>query len=293
MKIPTLFSEYPTQTVLYIIGNGFDIAHGIESRYSDFYQYVLRNHGFGSPIGLMNQFFGGSADFWSDIESAMGNYDAENIYDVCKPEEPFDYDHAFRDSAIHEDSTDAFFNPAMDQFDDFFCDWVDSIVVRGCEKVYNLDSDDFYLTFNYTDTLETIYGIPSEQICHIHGSRLDGNAYIIGHNHPVDPSDFNQDELLFKLNAMKTVVERMNHYKKDYDGIIAAHQQFFLKIDGKIDAIKVIGHSLSPIDWPYLEYIVHLLGEDIPWIIQCHGMEDIERAKSFVSKDGMLNAKIV
>ena len=28
-----------------------------------------------------------------------------------------------------------------------------------------------FLTFNYTETLEVLYGIPEENVCHIHGKR--------------------------------------------------------------------------------------------------------------------------
>ena len=41
----TLFPEYNTQDDerLVIIGNGFDIAHGIKSQYKDFRNWVLKN----------------------------------------------------------------------------------------------------------------------------------------------------------------------------------------------------------------------------------------------------------
>lgn len=53
----SLFPETPPKTleVLYIIGNGFDISHGINSRYSDFERWVEAK-GNDRLIGMMDVF---------------------------------------------------------------------------------------------------------------------------------------------------------------------------------------------------------------------------------------------
>lgn len=48
-------TPHPSE-VLYIIGNGFDISHGINSRYSDFERWV-EEKGNDQLIGLMDIFF--------------------------------------------------------------------------------------------------------------------------------------------------------------------------------------------------------------------------------------------
>ena len=111
---------------LYIIGNGFDIAHGIKSRYADFKAFVFSN---GNPqlIDLMDVFFSNKRELWGDVENALGEYDENRILDFCKPDGKFDMEHSLRDSAIIEDSPDSIFKPTIDEFIETFNEWVNSI----------------------------------------------------------------------------------------------------------------------------------------------------------------------
>ena len=82
----------------------------------------------------------------------------------------------------------------MDEFIEAFTEWVNSIDITVADKVLDLPSCSKYLTFNYTETLEKIYGIPQLNILHIHGSRLSENNYIIGHDNPRDTDEVYNDE---------------------------------------------------------------------------------------------------
>ena len=70
---------------LYVIGNGFDIHHGIESKYWDFEKWVKKTYKDTSLIGLMDTFFSNDREFWADIENALGEYDEEEITEFCEP----------------------------------------------------------------------------------------------------------------------------------------------------------------------------------------------------------------
>lgn len=113
------------QNTLFILGNGFDIGHGIKSRYSDFKQWVSAQ-GDQRLIGLMDIFFSNERDLWSDIEKALGEYDEEAILEFCRPDEEIDYDHMMRSVAAIEDAPDWIFKPILDQFVDYFNAWVES-----------------------------------------------------------------------------------------------------------------------------------------------------------------------
>lgn len=52
----------------------------------------------------------------------------------------------------------------------YLCDWLNSVDISKVIPDLMLDKNDKYLTFNYTETLEKIYNIPSQNILHIHGS---------------------------------------------------------------------------------------------------------------------------
>lgn len=90
----SLFPEMPpkAQEVLYIIGNGFDISHSINSRYSDFERWV-KAKGNNQLIGMMDVFFSNEHYLWADVETALGEYREEDILDYCKPDGEIDYDH--------------------------------------------------------------------------------------------------------------------------------------------------------------------------------------------------------
>lgn len=153
-KQPTLFPDIQLDNnTLFIIGNGFDLAHGIKSSYWNFREWLGNNRS--NLIGMMDIFFSNQRDVWSSIEQALGEYNEESILDYCRPDEEFDYDHSLSSSARVEDSPMTFFQPVLEEFRDAFRDWVDSIEIRGVKKLYRLNPDSRYLSFNYTETLET------------------------------------------------------------------------------------------------------------------------------------------
>ena len=84
----SLFPEMSPQPedVLYIIGNGFDISHGIDSRYSNFQRWV-KAQGNERLIGMMDIFLSNEHYLWADVETALREYREEEIFDYCSPKE--------------------------------------------------------------------------------------------------------------------------------------------------------------------------------------------------------------
>ena len=273
---------------LIIIGNGFDIAHGIRSTYNDFRSW-LKTEKESGLIGLMDTFFSFSnkRNAWDDIEGALGEYDEKNIFSYCRPDEEFDYDYSLSSSARIEDSSMAVFQPALGRFKDKFDEWVESIEIFGAERIIELSPNCRYLTFNYTDTLETIYGIPKQNIVHIHGSRLVHDEYIIGHNHYRDSNNvWDEESLIFESRAKESIIESMNGFVKDYHGNIVKYSDFFSKLSSTKQII-CFGHSMNTIDWPYFEAIIDRVGKDVPWRISCYSKVDIDNVHEFKSHFGL------
>lgn len=281
-KQPTLFPDIQLDNnTLFIIGNGFDLAHGIKSSYWNFREWLGNNRS--NLIGMMDIFFSNQRDVWSSIEQALGEYNEESILDYCRPDEEFDYDHSLSSSARVEDSPMAIFRPVLEEFRQAFRDWVNSIEISGIEKVYKLNTDSRYLSFNYTDTLETEYGISQNQVTHIHGSRLNDDEYIIGHNNNRDPSSvWDDDGLTFEQQAYENIIVWMNEFTKQYNRNIANHYSFFDSLYN-IKQIIVIGHSMSKVDWPYFREIIKNIGKEIPWIVYCHSIDDRNNTNLFKS----------
>ena len=166
-------SLFPTIDVenkhtLFIIGNGFDIAHRLKTQYCDFEEW-LRQQGNDHLVRMIETFFSNYRDFWGDIEKALGEYDEEEIVDWCSPDEGIDYEHPTRSVAAIEDGPDWLFKPILDEFLEAFNQWVESIDINEAIVMFSLPAESHYLTFNYTETLEKLYGIPQENILHIQG----------------------------------------------------------------------------------------------------------------------------
>mgnify|MGYP003290100785 FL=1 len=279
---PPLFPDIQLDNnTLFIIGNGFDLAHGIKSSYWNFREWLVLNKY--NLVGMMDIFFSNQRDVWSSIEQALGEYDEGSILDYCRPDEEFDYEHSLSSSARVEDSPMAIFRPVLGEFRQAFRDWVNSIEISGIEKVYKLNTDSRYLSFNYTDTLETEYGIAQNKVTHIHGSRLNDEEYIIGHNNNRNPSSvWDDDGLTFEQQAYENIIVWMNEFTKQYNRNIANHSSFFDSLYD-IKQIIVIGHSMSKVDWPYFREIIKNIGKEIPWIVYCHSIDDRNNTNLFKS----------
>lgn len=292
----TLFPDlYPKDNeVLYIIGNGFDIAHDIESRYWDFKQWV-QAQGNTRLIGLMDTFFSNKRDLWCDVETALGEYDEEVIFDYCRPDEDIDYDHMMRSVAAVEDAPDWLFKPVLDEFLENFSKWVDAIDITNAKRNRSLHRDSKYLTFNYTETLETVYGIPSTNVKHIHGCRLvKGDVYIIGHNNLKSDNlhDTTNGEMYFEQDTKNKIIGWMNGVYKDTQNIIHQNQDFFKSLSN-IKNIVVIGHSLYDVDWAYFDEVVKRAGINAQWVFHYHSKEDADRINAFITHSGINNYRLV
>lgn len=283
--------EQHNKKTLIVIGNGFDLASGIKSSYSDFKKWLQKN-GKHSLINLMDTFFSNKRDVWGDIEKALGEYDEDSILDYCKPVEGIDYDHAMRSMVAVEDAPNWIFKPVLDEFIEEFKNWVDSIDITNIKKIRDLPLDSKYLTFNYTETLEKVYAIPKSNILHIHGSRLSDKEYIIGHDNPRNPNDAYNDEsqMLYLQQTWSKIIEWMNSLTKDSTSIIHQNLNFFNGLSD-IEQVVIYGHSFYEVDWPYMEEIVKHIGIDKPWTISYYCSNDLVQIYSFLQKNKLKNVK--
>ena len=74
---------------LFIVGNGFDLGHGIPCEYSDFRNYLLENRG--DILEIMEKYYylGQDSNLWSHFETSLEkdiNYDS--ISDIIGENSP-------------------------------------------------------------------------------------------------------------------------------------------------------------------------------------------------------------
>ena len=263
---------------LYVIGNGFDLAHGMKTSWNDFYKW-LKDNGHRFLVDFCDSHFGINSDLWKDFETALGEYDLDSIFDYCAGDITIDEDHMMRSHFIIEDSPDTFFIPRKEELIQCFIEWVTSIEISDRPLNIEVPSEARYLTFNYTETLEKLYRIPQSQILHIHG---DVDNPIFGHGESIKEY-WNDHELDSTQTAKQKIIAGMNELRKDVQSIIAANSTYFNSL-ADIQEIIVRGISYGPIDFPYFLKLKNSVRPDCLWTLSWHKVEDKSAAVDFAKK---------
>lgn len=188
---------------LFIIGNGFDIAHGLPTRYVDFRKFLEK-----SDFSFFERIFeiyrysfkrkihpvthevlnlNGNEDeydlLWKDFEFNMREVNEDLIFDEYEFELEYEteYDDQIKEN-IERDILETFYE-IYEHLQSKLDEWISSIDITNLTKkssLINNENYDLYLNFNYTRVLEEVYGI-EEEICHIHGE-VGKTPLIMGHN---------------------------------------------------------------------------------------------------------------
>ena len=144
---------------LYIIGNGFDLHHNLNTSYFNFREYLHKIKET-DILEILERNFD-KENLWSNFEESLGEIDInkyveENFYDL-------EY------SQNHSKYIGSRF---VNKLKNYLCQWMFSINTNTeLEKINHLplNIESTFLTFNYTDTLETVYKISEERIIYLHG----------------------------------------------------------------------------------------------------------------------------
>lgn len=294
---------------LFILGNGFDIAHKLPTKYQDFHQYLLKTYprprstdflatcnikSKTTPDGrnIVNEIESAhfmremisevEGDNWSNVETSLGYLAlGDYVNGLLAHYEPDD----IKGAEKYEEVSDSL-ELVMWEFKNILHNWISSIEIpldRSISEFKQLidKENDLFLNFNYTSVLEKIYKVVD--VYHIHGSQSD--EIIFGHgNH--------------RFNFMSTydgpddgLAEIHNILLKDTERIIEDSQPFFDKLS-TVKEIYSIGFSFSEVDLPYIEEICKKCNtEDCIWYLHVHGTEEEkeqkrEHQKSVISNCG-------
>lgn len=177
---------------LFVIGNGFDLAHGLKTSYIDFRDWLEEHHSaflhqleemYSVPHYLevyerkeeLREAFKeriSHCKLWSDLEAELGFPNYNEFYNLMEPvitdlQESTGYNDADLADTIRAYWENYFF--FINFFPKYLHEWVESIDLSNCQRKSKIDftSDDIFLNFNYTSTVESIYNIPEKQILHI------------------------------------------------------------------------------------------------------------------------------
>lgn len=283
---------------LYIIGNGFDLHHGLSTSYTNF-EHHLKTHNI-QLLDSLNKYYSFASvddDLWSKFEKNLANLDKDSLIDYLL--EYFDEtSERGRNAAGIEAET--YINLLTNVLRCEFSEFILKAEEKGIDssKLIPIDIDAKFISFNYTNTLEKYYQIPNENIFYIHGIAREKEGITLGHS--TDPELFNEenDEPTPPKDASEEVLEPWYEYMSDqhnpiYDDCVSTVNSYFsnsfkdtkhiieensLFFDdlSDIKEVFIYGHSMSEVDIAYIEEVVSKVKSDCHWSISYFGKNEKE-----------------
>lgn len=289
---------------LNIIGNGFDLYHGLPTSYYHFACYFLKNYEeiydqLASMYGISKGLYSHISEdltrgiddkgFWSQFEKSLGYIDSGWVEGSLLD----DLDLEYPDPAVtlEIDRTNL-----VRDIKKILHSWIlntvdkDEIYVivknRLKDNVIQFDENDNFISFNYTHTLEKVYEI--EDVFHIHGECCNDNEdeLIIGHgndkeilrleneiNELEDDAQFYQaaNNRVQEYSFEKEILESLRKPVSECETELKRNLSYYKRPD----VISVYGCSLGEVDIPYLR-LVHKKWSDVKWRFSVYSSRDRE-----------------
>lgn len=294
---------------LFIIGNGFDLAHGMKTKYSDFKQFLINNYLDGkyipysfcdvpqttlmpdgdeqydekdvvkSILKILDETEGVD---WNNVESSLGYLQYSHFlddYDFCDPED----DNYMRDTYYRNQDLSGQLCGALCQINNYFHEWIKTIKIAPISKTEFRElinpQNDLFINFNYTSTLQDLYNI--KNVCHIHGTVND--KIYFGHGESACPRDeyekywFGAESSLecLHFDLRKNTVEAFNNHKDFFNDLQMLASNSSLNIYS-------YGFSFSKVDRYYLIKICEIIDtENICFYMNNH--DDDKKRSEFAN----------
>lgn len=284
---------------LFIIGNGFDLHHGLKTRYTDFKNYLLNN----------------DLELLEALENNFG-LDRNNDYlwncfeDKLKHCTSIPYN---QNVPVSKETAETKISTLIGQIfyidlnlNQRIFDWISEIQqneissVLSCKEPILMSSDSLFLSYNYTTVLEDCYGISESRVHHIHGKFSkdntqqlfvgfgDSNFDVLKNYHVVISEDFldtpedGKGNLEVSLKSKDLTLSKIsndecyrllnfftNRNKTDFLSDVNLYN-FNVKILRKLNKVNkviILGHSLGTSDVLSLKLLRDKLGDDVYWYL--------------------------
>lgn len=305
---------------LFIIGNGFDIAHGIPTAYKEFKNWILEQY----PESLMFRettmsieeytqltvdecaaealiyaMDSASGEDWNDFEEALSRisfyHKLPGPTDEERNEDDPDHNQKMCEYLLRVDMlSNTIIKCAEEFWPLFFSEWIKSVeerIEQGCFAPHPDLSTLFsnptnkYMSFNYTKTLQQIYGV--RVVKHIH-NRV-GQTLIFGHGN--DRAEYNEPfENGNRAPIMSSFLNDFIHsFRKDTGRQLQKYKDFFKKLDTNIDKVYSYGFSYSKVDSPYIKEVLRHISPETTWFFTAYegkNMKELGRKKSKLRRYG-------
>lgn len=318
--------ERKQPTTLYIIGNGFDLHHKLDTWYSTFGLFLRDNHSeiydyflkyFGFPDLDEDDPESLKEPLWSQFEANLASLDIDEVLDEHAEYSANPGSDDFSDgdwdtiavyvSQIRDDLTVKMF----DLFKEFILNvkYPDESILN----ILNIDRNAIFFNFNYSKSLEYYYKIPQGKILYIHNRAESKDKLILGHG--MDPKSFEKEEPkppaglsdedlehwtdaqadAFDYSLERGRDELIQYFEKSFKAtsqLIQKNQSFFNSLM-PIKKVYCLGHSLSDVDKEYFEEILKAISKKVVWIVSYHNPNEKENYRNRLNELGIKNRQIV
>lgn len=275
---------------LYVIGNGFDRAHNLPTRYWDFRTYLAQHYpDFLSSFEENYDIYQGMTDeqkgklLWNALETNLANIREDVIIeDAIHIEMGLESGDVGIEGTLRDYFEEQF--DYIKKLEIYLKQWVRTIRIRDLNRFTSkLDNsnNDVFVTFNYTAVLETTYRINEENVIHIHGSLRDNaDDPILGHgnsnriedikgrrNHAVIKADEKESSICYVLQ---------DYYQTTYKNVSNYMHKLNRLVTKKFDEVIVLGHSIAGVDLPYFKRLDEITSKKLKWRV-CYFDKDEKR----------------
>lgn len=235
-----------------------------------------------------------SDGLWGDFENDLGRFDwrsfysAHNHIDVTAEDFKPSMIYCLQDDLTNE--SDEHVASIRSRFEEWICE-IDLSVAKKCMI---LCSESRYLSFNYTSTLQQVYGIDQSRILHIHGNAEQYEELIFGHGIEIeiepDFDEYGETTRTPFSDAEGAAMYPLYAFRKPVEDLLKKHENFFQSLVD-IDNVIVIGHSFNSVDLPYFQKVAEF-AKNAAWTVYYYDHNCTESFREKLMNCGVHSKKI-
>lgn len=266
---------------LFIIGNGFDLYHGLPTQYKHFVEYMKKNFPqeyewlYDSIKRYSLEYWdvigkGNDEIIWSDMENVLGSFEA---LELLEEHRDWNLPKGYTGPPSKEIQNLLNFGFNVSQYLNGWLEELEPYIRKNTAKAWLVNlfkkDDHSILSFNYTMTIEQIYHLP---VFHVHGKK--GGKLIMGHGNG-DGGNIIGEDFGNNVTNQKYIRKYFRETYKNPRRIMKKYSNFFVGNNLKrIKKVYVLGHSLNYIDMPYIESICCHMDSKVKWEIAYYNEDD-------------------
>ena len=275
---------------LYIIGNGFDLHHGLKTSYLNFRDDSVKKKSsvlWNDLLDIYGEAPQNNNLWWKDFENMLGKVD----YDSLSKSRNGDALGFMKVRNLMKGKLPPLFGKWIKDVDS-------QIDASKIELMHEIDTSSLFFTFNYTLLLDKAYHVKEENVWHIHGSVNHPDDIIVGHDADAGQlvkyiQEYNRNQPRISPSYADNInQEALNGAKKVWNRIYLQEDKFHQY--SNIRHYVAMGFSFNDIDMPYIEKIwsVNCHKEETDWSIYWHSDGEEEFMKKELFKLGANKSSI-